>query len=242
MRKRSRVAYRLLCDDIDGTGNGRGSEKSRTTAAHHLYPIDHICRNLLNAIDACKGAENRTRIYKYLSIRTVKTVYTHLLVAAVLAVVLHPHSGLEHESLRKRCGIYSLVSLHIHDIDEGRSHHSCRLAAVCRHDHSVEHHIVFLHIKVHFQSHAVLECNLLIYSLISYAGHLKYEISLRKMLQKIVSAVSGRSTNRSSLQGYHKKWHMLTCILIKHMTMNTRLSPSSVIGTPHRNRNKECHQ
>ena len=62
------------------------------------------------------------------------------------------------------------------------------------------------------------------------------------MLKKIMSAVTCRSTNRSSLQGHHQKWDMFTCILVKHMAMNTRLSPSLVIGTPHRNRNKECHQ
>ena len=60
LRELRRITRRLFRNDINGTGNGRRAEQSRTTSTHHLHPVDHIRRNLLQTIHTGKGTENRT--------------------------------------------------------------------------------------------------------------------------------------------------------------------------------------
>ena len=47
-----RVPDRFPGDDIDGAGDGRRAEKCRSAASHHLHPVHHIGRKLLDAIDS----------------------------------------------------------------------------------------------------------------------------------------------------------------------------------------------
>ena len=68
-----RVAHRFLRDDIDRTGDSGRAEQGRASSAHHLYPLDHICRDLLQAIYAGQGAEDRPAIHQDLGIRAFQT-------------------------------------------------------------------------------------------------------------------------------------------------------------------------
>ena len=99
MRDGSGIPYGLLCNDIYGSRNGRGSEKSRTSSAHNLYPIHHICRKLFYAVNTGERTEDRTGIYEDLGVLSVKSIDPDLLEAAVLTIVLDPYSRLERESL-----------------------------------------------------------------------------------------------------------------------------------------------
>ena len=53
-----RVSGRLLCDDVDGPGNGGRAEQCRPAAPHYLDTVHYIGRNLLDAINSGKGAED----------------------------------------------------------------------------------------------------------------------------------------------------------------------------------------
>ena len=181
-----RIARRLPGDDVDRAGNGGRAEKSRTSTPADLDPIHHIRRNLLNAIDACQGAEYRPRIDKYLGIRPIQPIDPHLLVAAVLAVVLHTDSRLEHQTLRKRSCIDPLVGLHIHYIHKSRSQHPRYLAAARRDHHAVDLHIVFLKLEIHFQCVALLDDDLMADCFPANSRSLQGECALRKMLEVIV--------------------------------------------------------
>ena len=105
MRQLRRIARRLLGDDVDRAADGRRPEQRRTAAAQHLDPLDHVGRNLLQSVDARQGREDRVRIDQNLRIMAVEAVDAHLREAAVLAVVLDPHAGLERQPLRQARGV-----------------------------------------------------------------------------------------------------------------------------------------
>ena len=146
-----RVSGRLLCDDVDGPGNGGRSEQCRPAAPHHLDTVHHIGRNLLDAINPGEGAEDRSRVNKYLGIRAFKSIYAHLLIAAILAIVLDADPWLETQPLRKRGGIDPVVCLHVQHVHKCRSHLPRYLAPVGGYHHAVELDIVLLHLEIDFQ-------------------------------------------------------------------------------------------
>ncbi len=90
-----RVNRRVFGDDVYGASNCRRPEKGRTTASHHFYSVNHIGRNLFQAINTGEGGKYRAGVHKYLGVMTVKAVDTYLSKAAVLTIILNSDSGLE---------------------------------------------------------------------------------------------------------------------------------------------------
>ena len=69
----------------------------------------------------------------------VETVDPHLGEAAVLAVVLHPHSGLEVQTVGKRAGAYVCEQLPCGDVDQCRTLPALGLCLGGCHHHLVKH-------------------------------------------------------------------------------------------------------
>ena len=95
----SRIADRFLGNDVDGSTDGRRAKEGRATTTNHLYAVNHISRNLLQAINAVQRRKHRTRIDQDLRIVAIKTINAHLGEATVLAVVFGAHTRLKVEPL-----------------------------------------------------------------------------------------------------------------------------------------------
>ena len=147
MRQFPGISQGLLRDDINCPGDSGRAEQCRSPSSHHLYPLDHIRRDLLQAIYAGQGAEDRPAIHQYLGIRAFQTIDTYLLETAILAVILHTHAGLEVQTGGQGSGARSLEHLGVEYIYQRRSQTAGRLVTVCRYDDTVQGDSVFLGIE-----------------------------------------------------------------------------------------------
>ena len=129
VREGGRVACRFAGDDVDRARDGRRSEQRRSAATHHLDALDHVGRDLLQPVDARQRAEDGSRVDQDLRIGAVEAVDTHLAEAAVLAVGLHAHAGLELQSLGDVGRLGALEELRVKHVHERRCFAAHRLAA-----------------------------------------------------------------------------------------------------------------
>ncbi len=138
----SAVLGGVLGDYVYGASYGRRAEQGRAASAHHFHAVDHVCRNLFEAVDTRKGGKHRARVHEYLRVVSVEAVDAHLGETAVLAVVLDAHAGLEIESVGKRACAHEVESLGRNHIDE-RGAVAALEFAFCACDYDlVEHHRV----------------------------------------------------------------------------------------------------
>ena len=138
MRQFPGISQGLLRDDINCPGDSGRAEQCRSPSSHHLYPLDHIRRDLLQAIYASQGAEDRPAIHQDLGIRAFQTIDTHLLETAILAVILHTHAGLEIQAVGQGSRVCGLEHLGVEHVYQGRSQTAGRLVTVCRYDNTVQ--------------------------------------------------------------------------------------------------------
>ena len=142
MAKGGRVADRLLGDDVDGATDGRGTEEGRASTTDHLHTVDHIGRNLLQAIDTREGGEDGTGIDQDLGVVAVQAIDAHLRETAVLTVVLGAHARLEVEALRQAGGLSDVEDLAAYHTDQVGGQSAGRLIAIGRDHHLVDGDIV----------------------------------------------------------------------------------------------------
>ena len=212
-----RVAHRFLRDDIDRTGDSGRAEQGRASSAHHLYPLDHICRDLPQAIYAGQGAEDRPAIHQDLGIRAFQTIDTYLLETAILAVILHTHAGLEVQTVGQGSGVRSLEHLGVEYIYQRRSQTAGRLVTVCRYDDTVQGDSVFLGIEIDLQCLPFLKGHRLLLGFISDRLHDQGVFSLGKILHIVMTGSVGGRTDRRTVEVDIDKREMLSCFLIEDM-------------------------
>ena len=189
----SRVARRLLGDNVDGAADGRCAVEGRTAPAHHFHALNHVGRNLLQSVDALQGRKHGARIDEHLRIVPVESVDAHLRETAVLAVVFRAHSGLEVEPLGQAGGMGRFKEFCIQNIHHCRRLPAQRLVAVGRDYHLVERHLVFIHFKVHFRRLALHDGHLPALRPITCGPHLNGEPPLGQVFQQIVACgIGGR--------------------------------------------------
>ncbi|MBQ1952717.1 MAG: TonB-dependent receptor plug domain-containing protein, partial [Alistipes sp.] len=99
VRKFTRIAQRIACDDVDRTSDGRRTEEGRTASAQHLHALDHRGGNLLQSIDSRQRREDGVGVHQNLGVVAIQTVDAHLGKAAVLAGILYADAGLEDQPL-----------------------------------------------------------------------------------------------------------------------------------------------
>ena len=122
------IPLRLLGYHVHGPGNGGRTEKGRASPSDHFHPVDHRSRYLFDPVDPRQCTEYRPGINQYLGIRPLQAVYADLLRTAVLAIVLHPYPGLEHDTFGQIGGIGIIEYLGVHHVHEGRGHFTEGLA------------------------------------------------------------------------------------------------------------------
>ena len=93
------VVQRVFGNDVYRAANGRRAKQRRTAATHNLNTLNHVGRNLFEAVYAGEGRKNRARVHQYLRVMAVEAVYAHLCETTVLAVVFNAHAGLVVESV-----------------------------------------------------------------------------------------------------------------------------------------------
>ena len=213
-----RVAHRLLRDDIDRTGDSGRTEQGRASSAHHLHPLDHIRRDLLQAIYASQGAEDRPAIHQDLGIRAFQTIDTHLLETAILAVILHTHAGLEIQAVGQGSRVCGLEHLGVEHVYQGRSQTAGRLVTVCRYDNTVQGDSVFLGIEINLQCLPFLKVHRLLLGFISNRLHDQGIFPLRKIFHIIMTGRVGSRTDCRTVEIDIDKREMLSCFLIEDMT------------------------
>ena len=143
------VHHRVAGDDIDCAADGRGTEQGRTATAHHLHAVNHVSRNLLKSVDTGKSREHRARIHQNLRVVSVETVDAHLGETAVLAIVLHAHTGLKAQTVGKRTGAHLLEQLGRGDTHKRRTVAAFLFALARSNHHLVEHESVRRKVKIH---------------------------------------------------------------------------------------------
>ena len=235
MCQRTAVAQRLSGNDVDGTRNGRRPKESRTAAPHHLYPLNHVGRNLFQAIHPRQGTEDGTRVHEYLCVGTVEPVDAHLLEAAVLAIVLDPHTRLKVEPLGQRAGVGILEGLYVQHIDQRRGQLPRSLAAVGRNHHAVECHVTRLDFEIDLQRHTLFQRHLPPARLITYRRGLEHEIALGQILQKVVTRTVGHRPHGGPLQRNRDVGQVFPHMLVEHMAHNVYIQCflSCRFGTTH---------
>ena len=172
------VARRLLGDDVDGAGDGGRAEQRRASAAHHLYPLDHVGRDLLQAVHACQRAEYRAAIHQYLRVRAFQSVDAHLLEATVLAVVLHAHARLEVQPVGQRGGVRRLEYFRVEHVHQRGRQAAGRLVPVGGYHHAIERHGVLLGVEVNLQGLSLPQRHLAFDGLVADGFHHDGERSL----------------------------------------------------------------
>ena len=215
-----RIAQWLLGDDINGSGNSGRTEQGRTSASHHLYPLDHIGRNLFQPVNTGKGTEDGTRIDKNLCIRTVQSIDAHLLETAILTVRFDPDTGLEVKPLRKCRRVCILKHLHIYHIDQCRCQAPFGHAAIGRNYHSVKRYGIFFQLKIFFKCLSFPETDIATNGFIPHRTGFEHKIPFGKVFQEIVSGGIRHRTNGSSFQGDCYIREVFTRFFIEYMTDN----------------------
>ena len=218
MRELARVAQRLFRDDVDCPGDGRRAEEGRAASAHHLYPLNHVGGDLLQAINAREGAEDGARVDQDLGIGAVEAVDAHLLEAAVLAVVLHPDAGLEVQALGQVDGVGRGEDLRVEHVHQRGGEPAGRLVAVGRDHDAIEGDLVFLHLDVQLDGFPFFQLYSLDNSFISQCLELHLEFSFRQVLQEVVSGIVGRRSDGGSDDEDVDKSQMFLCFLVEDVS------------------------
>ena len=218
MRELARVAQGLLRDDVDRPGDGRRAEEGRAATAHHLYPLNHVGGDLLQAINAREGAEDGARVDQDLSIGAVEAVDAHLLEAAVLAVVLHPDAGLEVQALGQVDGVGRGEDLRVEHVHQRGGEPAGRLVAVGRDHDAIEGDLVFLHLDVQLDGFPFFQLYSLDNSFISQCLELHLEVAFRQVLQEVVSGIVGRRADGGSDDEDVDKSQMFLSFLVEDVS------------------------
>ena len=93
------IAQRFARDDIDDTADSVSTEERRAPTTYDFDTLDHRSWDLFQPIDTSQRAEDRTAVDEDLRVSSFEPVDTHLVEAAVLAVVFDTQTGLEAKAL-----------------------------------------------------------------------------------------------------------------------------------------------
>ena len=217
MRQLGRTARRLLGDDVDRAADGRRPEKRRTAAAQHLDPLDHVGRNLLQSVDARQGREDRVRIDQNLRIMAVEAVDTHLHKAAVLAVVLDTHAGLERKPLRQARSIGPLEQLGVEDAHQCRSFAPQRRRTARRDDHLVHRDAVLRHLEIQLQRLAPPQRDGHPLRGVAQGADLERQRAFGQVFQEIVSRSVGRRAEGRADDGHRSIGKVFMGVTVHHV-------------------------
>ena len=182
MRQHSWIANRFFGDNIDCSGNSRRTEQSRTASTHYFYTFYHAGGNLFNTIHSWKRTEDGTGIKQNLCIRTIQTVNTYLLEAAILTVGFYTHSRLETQSLCQGSRIGCFEHFHIDYIHQSRCQAAGSLVTVGGNDYTIQGNRVLFYFKILFQCTAFFQCHIASYGFIADWANFKHEVTFGKIL------------------------------------------------------------
>ena len=202
MRQLGRTARRLTGDDVDRAADGRRAVERRPAAAQHLDPLDHIGRNLLQPVDTRQGGENRMRVDQNLRIVAVETVDADLREAAVLAVVLDAHPGLERKALGQARGVGPFEQAGVQHAHQRRSFAPQRLRTAGRDDHFVHRNAALRHLEVEFPGLAPFESDGHPAGGIAQRTDFERQFADREVFQEIVARGVGRRTESRADDGH----------------------------------------
>ena len=202
MRQLGRTARRLTGDDVDRAADGRRAVERRPAAAQHLDPLDHIGRNLLQPVDTRQGGENRMRVDQNLRIVAVETVDADLREAAVLAVVLDAHPGLERKALGQARGVGPFEQAGVQHAHQRRSFAPQRLRTAGRDDHFVHRNAALRHLEVEFPGLAPFESDGHPTGGIAQRTDFERQFADREVFQEIVARSVGRRTESRADDGH----------------------------------------
>ena len=198
----SRATGGFSGDDIDGSGDGRRAEECRPPSTHHFHTLNHVGRQLLQAIHARKCREDGARVDENLGIGSVQTVDAHLLETTVLAVVFHSDTRLEVESLSQVARIGLLKGLGIHHIHQGGCHATRGFTPVGRYHHPFQVNHVLLYFEVHLQGLALGKIYLACGGLVAHGRYHHSERTLGKIDQMVMAGGVGGSAQSGALKHY----------------------------------------
>ncbi len=132
------------------------------------------------------------RVDQNLRVVAVEAVDAHLGEAAVLAVVLHAHAGLETQALRQADGIGLLEQRGVEHADQGRGLAAERGAAAGRHHDLIHGDAAFGDLEIDLARLARTGMDLLTRGIVAEHLHLDLDVAERQVLQKVVSRGIGR--------------------------------------------------
>ena len=213
------VTVGVLGDDVDRATDGRGAEERRTASAHHLDAVDHAGRNLLQSINARKGRKDRMRIDENLRIVSVESVDTHLHKTAVLTVVLNAYAGLETKPLSQTSRVGVVENLAVEDVHQGRSLATRGFAAAGRNDYVVHGDSVFRDLEVEFEGLSFPERYLMTHRIVTHHSGFDGNRARRQVLQEIVPARIGGSTDGRAGDRNSNIRQMFACFAVDDMTV-----------------------
>lgn len=220
VRKLRRVVERLARDDIDRAADGRRTVERRAAAAQHLDPLDHVGGDLLQSVDAREGREDGVRVDQNLRVVAVEAVDAHLGEAAVLAVVLHAHAGLERESLRQRHGVGPLEQIGAHDAHQRRRLALERLGAAGRDDHLVHREALLVDLEILLEAPARRKAHLPPLRGVAQRADLEHEVAHGEVFQKVVARGVGRGAVGGAHHGDRGVGEMLAGRAVDHMAVD----------------------
>ncbi len=192
MRHLRRIARRLTGDDVDRAADGRRPVQRRAAAAQHLDPLDHIGRNLFQAVYARQGRENRMRVDQNLRIVAVEAVDAHLREAAVLAVVLDAHAGLERQALCQARGIGPSRTSRRPARSPAPAPRAAAVRTAGRYDHLVHRNAALRHLEVQFAGLAPFESDGHPTGGIAQRADFERQFAVGQVFQEIVPRSVGR--------------------------------------------------
>ena len=217
MRHLRRIARRLLRNDVDRAADGRRPEQRRTAAAQHFDTLDHVGRDLLQAVYARQGREYRVRIDQDLRIMAVETVDAHLREAAVLAVVLDTHAGLERQPLCQARGIGLLEQPGVQHAHQRRRLPAQPGGTAGRYDHLVHRNAALHHLEIQFGRLPAPECHLLRLRGITQRADFERQRALGQVFQEIMPRSVGRGTECRARHGDGRIGNMFMRVAVDHM-------------------------
>ena len=176
----------VLGDDVDGARNRRCPEQGASSPSHDFHPLNHVCRNLLQAVHSAQGAEDGTRVDEQLGVGSVQPVYAHLGGTAILAIVFHPDARLESQSFRQAGGTARFEESPVQHFHEGRRHAPARFIAVGGDHDLIQRHPVFLEFEIHLFRTSAFRDDLFRHLFITYHFDRHGKLPFRKIFQKIV--------------------------------------------------------
>ena len=217
MRHLRRIARRLLRNDVDRAADGRRPEQRRAAAAQHLDPLDHVGRDLFQAVYARQGREYRVRIDQDLRIMAVEAVDAHLREAAVLAVVLDTHAGLERQPLCQARGIGLLEQPGVQHAHQRRRLPAQPGGTAGRYDHLVHRDAALHHLEIQFGRLSTSKRHLLRLRGITQRADFERQRALGQVFQEIMPRSVGRGTECRARHGDGRIGNMFMRVAVDHM-------------------------